>query len=669
MQFLYPQFLYALGFLAVPLIIHFFTFRRYKRQEFTNVAFLEKASQKNRRVQQLKNWLVLLFRMLAITALVLAFAQPVSKEELNGGSGQPFVSFYLDNSFSMGLEGSDGELFEIARKRIETITDGFGENAQFQLLTNSRQLFSKGFDGQEDFLSQLEQTEISHQRMPYNAVYDQQRSNLSEVNGSRHLIWLSDFQLNQGELKKLDPDTGLSMNWIPMRAEKVTNVAIDSAWLEQAMFERGGNAEVFVRIKNYSNEAISNRSLKLEANGIQKAVQVINLAPAEAKVLKLSFRVEQGGWHRLTVRIEDFPINFDNTFYNSLYVKEEIPVLCLQGKEGNDAIARVYATSDNYRYVEKPEGTVDYGVFPNYDLIILNGLSTISSGFSARIIEYIKAGGNVLFFPSQEMQATDRELLASFTISAGQLQDGEQMGKIEAASGFFNNVFSEIPRNTVFPQAYNYYSYQISSLSKAVTLMQFNNGLPFLSMSPKGQGYFIACASPLSKESTNLAQHALFVPIMYKAALFRGQEDAATYFLDKKPIQLSLPTSLKGDALAVHYNASSFIPEQNYVGDQALIFKGEQFSKAGFYELQPRETSDTLLNVFGLNYQREESQLEFYQEEELKEEAERLGAILNSGDNNSLSSGLDKARLWRWFLIAALFFILLEVLAIKFVRK
>ena len=42
MQFKYPEFLYALILLVIPVLIHLFQLRRFKKVAFTNVAFLKK---------------------------------------------------------------------------------------------------------------------------------------------------------------------------------------------------------------------------------------------------------------------------------------------------------------------------------------------------------------------------------------------------------------------------------------------------------------------------------------------------------------------------------------------------------------------------------------------------------------------------------------------------
>ena len=76
MNFLYPAFLFGLFSLAVPVIIHLFNFRKYKKVYFTNVRFLKELKQESESKSKLKNYLILASRLLALTCLVLAFAQP-----------------------------------------------------------------------------------------------------------------------------------------------------------------------------------------------------------------------------------------------------------------------------------------------------------------------------------------------------------------------------------------------------------------------------------------------------------------------------------------------------------------------------------------------------------------------------------------------------------------
>jgi hypothetical protein len=66
MQFVYPAFLFALLAVAIPVIIHLFHFRRFRKVYFSDVSFLRQLSDESKKQSRLKHWLVLAARMLAV---------------------------------------------------------------------------------------------------------------------------------------------------------------------------------------------------------------------------------------------------------------------------------------------------------------------------------------------------------------------------------------------------------------------------------------------------------------------------------------------------------------------------------------------------------------------------------------------------------------------------
>ena len=127
MEFHYPGHLWALFLLAIPVAIHLFNFRRYKKIKFSNVEMLKKIETESRKTRQLKKYLVLLSRMLFIACLVLAFALPFIPNNKMGSGGKALVAIYVDNSSSMEGRGEQGPLFETskngARKLLDLLPD------------------------------------------------------------------------------------------------------------------------------------------------------------------------------------------------------------------------------------------------------------------------------------------------------------------------------------------------------------------------------------------------------------------------------------------------------------------------------------------------------------------------------------------------------------------
>ena len=131
MQFKHPELLWALLLLLIPIIIHLFQLRRFKKTPFTNVKFLKKVVSESRRSSILKKWLLLCTRILLLAALIIAFTQPF----LAGKSAlkEKETVIYLDDSFSMQAKAEGGTLLENA---IQSLVKSLPETKKFSLFTN-----------------------------------------------------------------------------------------------------------------------------------------------------------------------------------------------------------------------------------------------------------------------------------------------------------------------------------------------------------------------------------------------------------------------------------------------------------------------------------------------------------------------------------------------------
>ena len=137
MAFLYPNFLWAFTALAIPIIIHLFQLRRFKRIEFPNVQFLQEVTQQTRSRKQVRHWLVLLARIFALAALVLAFAQPyLPASDGVAPAGERAVGLYLDDSWSMDGQNAGGRLLDQARTDAQDAIMAHAPAVRFQVLTN-----------------------------------------------------------------------------------------------------------------------------------------------------------------------------------------------------------------------------------------------------------------------------------------------------------------------------------------------------------------------------------------------------------------------------------------------------------------------------------------------------------------------------------------------------
>jgi len=140
MSFVYPNFLWALLLLIIPIVIHLFNFRKYQTVYFSKVDFLTEAIEDSRSGNKLKHLLVLLSRLLMISALVLAFSQPFIPT-LGNEKTENITSIYIDNSFSMQAIGQDGDLLNEVKNKAIDLVKSLNEDEKINLLTT--ELLSK----------------------------------------------------------------------------------------------------------------------------------------------------------------------------------------------------------------------------------------------------------------------------------------------------------------------------------------------------------------------------------------------------------------------------------------------------------------------------------------------------------------------------------------------
>ena len=163
MYFNHPEFLYGLPAVLIPLIIHLFNFRRYKKLWFSNIEFLKNITAQTRKQNKLKHLIVLLLRMLAVALIVLAFAgpEPAGHRNRTAPATGGLTAVYVDNSYSMMAEGEEGRLFEEAVSRARELVTHSPRDKRFLLLTNNVRPSQRRVLTKEETLNELDRLTIS----------------------------------------------------------------------------------------------------------------------------------------------------------------------------------------------------------------------------------------------------------------------------------------------------------------------------------------------------------------------------------------------------------------------------------------------------------------------------------------------------------------------------
>jgi len=155
MIFQFPSFLWALGALLIPILIHLFNFRKTTQIYFSNTRFLKQVKQETTQKRKIKQYLILAARLLFIFFLVMAFAQPFLPAAEQVGS-QKNVAIYIDNSLSMSAPVAEKKrAIDEASERVREIVTALPPDVKYQLITNDFASFSNSFKAKTEVEDEL----------------------------------------------------------------------------------------------------------------------------------------------------------------------------------------------------------------------------------------------------------------------------------------------------------------------------------------------------------------------------------------------------------------------------------------------------------------------------------------------------------------------------------
>ena len=116
MTFLQPWMLVTLPLVALPLIIHLINQRRFQTVPWAAMQFLLAAKALARGYSRLRHWLIMLLRMLAVAAVILAVGRPLSRGWLAlAGGGRPGgLDGWSPSAQRLSLADSQGRRLRLA---------------------------------------------------------------------------------------------------------------------------------------------------------------------------------------------------------------------------------------------------------------------------------------------------------------------------------------------------------------------------------------------------------------------------------------------------------------------------------------------------------------------------------------------------------------------------
>ena len=676
MSFLHPEFLWALSALAIPVLIHLFQLRRFKRIDFPNVRHLAEVSQQTRARKKIQHWLVLLVRMLALAFLVIAFAQPfIPATSTNAGTGQRAVSIYVDDSYSMDGGNADGRLLDQARRGAQEAIMAYDAGDRFQLLTGRFEGRQQILFGRDEALEAAAQVEVGpNARMLSHVLLRQREALASSEAPVKRILLFTDLQRSITDVENWTNDTLVPTVIVPIPPSRNDNLSIDSVWFASPVRRAGQTEILHVRVRNYGDQQLVNVPLRLNVNGRQRAVATFGVDAGATVDTTLRYVSETTGQHWGEVALNDDPVVFDDRMHIAYHVIERTNVLLVSGgdTESDRAVASVFASDSAHRFTQQGFREIDLSSLERQDLVILNALPEVPTGLQRSLGSFVENGGTLAVFPpSNGDPAGHAQLFAAFGAGAPTRLDTATMRveRIDLEQPFYRDIFQTMPRNVDLPMVKE--RWRISPPPGSDILLRTRDGLPYLARITQGEGSVYLSATPLANTAGSLTRHALFATSLLRMAELSRPMGALYHTIGEQtmipvgalPQEQDAPPRLRGP------QGTEILPEvRTSPGGAALVVHDQDLPDGPYALVQGNDT----LSMIALNLPRRESDLSAYTVPELKSAVEQhgLGAftVMESGaeDLSLRLSELDQGRkLWKWAIILALLFLAIEVLLLR----
>ncbi len=685
MSFLYPTFLFALFAVAIPVIIHLFSFRRYKTVYFSHVGFLKDVKKESQKKSRLHQLLMLLARIMAIVFLVFAFAQPYIPVGNDTRPGeQEVVGVYIDNSFSMNALSEKGQLLELARNKAAEIAQSYPAGTNFRLFTNDMDPRHQQLLNKEQYFNLLPDLKPSPSIITTSFVSNRFNT-LNQMQGNNGtLFFISDFQRSVTDLGNIT-ETGSYNYFMPLVPNQVNNLYIDSSWVDVPAHGLNQEETVYIRIKNNSDEDYQNLPLRLFLNDSLKSMTNFSIEGENEIVASLRYKNIAPGIQHGRIEISDYPFTHDNTWYISYFVEPKLKAMAIfedndQSLQGLKYISALFENDDYVELEQMNIQNMQISKLAESNTIFLINLTGFSSGFLNELSSAVSNGASVVLFPGADVPPdVNNRFLSMFGAGTvtGIDTTTQEISGIDFDNRFFANVFSERKENALLPEIGSHLKFRESIRTSENNLLWFQNGDRALSVMPYEDGKVWVFAFPLNEENEAFANDILFVPSIYNIVLNSLPYQQLSHIIGQVQAWLlprTINTNREATIEMVHSETGNrFIPGMTVSGRGTLLDFGGMIDNAGHYLV--RQEEETLTSL-AFNYDRKESDFRYFSPEELKQQI-NISNLQNAAVIESVDTGFSEVlddiqkgkQLWKWCIALALFFILAEVLIARFWKR
>ncbi|MDP8229313.1 MAG: hypothetical protein P9M15_07670, partial [Candidatus Electryoneaceae bacterium] len=450
---------------------------------------------------------------------------------------------------------------------------------------------------------------------------------------------------------------------LPIGPENLPNLSIGRVELKSSILQQGRPVELDVVLRNHSSQAVQTALVSVYLDDQRVAQASVNIAGEATVSRTFSIVPERTGQLAGWIKFEDIdPLAADSRRYFILDVPDSLRVMVVAPDSSARMVIQAAFAGDEAQFVRLNWGDPDgweTTSLAGYDVLLLAGVPTVSSGATRRVAEFVQRGGGVVLFQGTETDLADlsRGLWHRLGFAGARgttVQGGIGWERIDLEHPLFTGMF-EGEGSPKSPSLR--FSVDLAIGDGDHVIIPLSDGRPLLIERQVGSGRALLYAVPLESRSGDFIYAGIFAPLLFRSVGYvsscgqNGQSEWETGHRYRPT--LSLPRAVTAQ-LTLPNDDRRELPPRPIVG--GVEYNVGLIELPGIYDLS---VDNRIIARYGVNVPNDLSNLV---RNDISGTASRFGdAVIIDGDEEELPEIIYSVRYGRelWRPTAVIFLLLL----------
>ncbi|MFL3024622.1 MAG: BatA domain-containing protein [Candidatus Neomarinimicrobiota bacterium] len=669
MSFLFPNILWGLFGLTIPIIIHLYNLRKSKTLEFSSIQHIQALEKNSIKRLKILQWILILLRMGIIASLILMFSGPliISETIWIPSKKESTAVIIIDNSASMSVKNDNLTFLDQAKEKIPKILSSFDGLVNLKVIQTNPPLELYSGTVEEGSNLDYKDWKVDHSNGKDNLwnLVDSLLSTLDMSLPNKEFFILSDFQFEPPRsLKNKIKD----WRFYALSSSSLNeNIAITDISLMDQVKMPNDLLKLNTKIENMGKNEIRNLPVELYLNKERVGQIVSNFKINTIK--DFSFQVYPGKSGvvsgKIEIPVDNFSLDNKQTF--EINIPDQISCKVIASSDNGLFIIKTILESisgeEEFLDLElKLMSEIERIYLDETDVLILEDPLIIEPSAIESIKRFLNEGGSILWFAGENYKNINEQITSNLLLPNYEdqiiLNDKSYLTvKVVDRKNPLLQDFNIRNLESSLPKIFRYNS--IIPKKDHSLILNLNNNDPFLLNIPIYGSEIYFFTSPLDLKWNDFTMKGLLIPLIHRLLILSATNELNTQLIEvNEPKIISLTKELINKKWSIKLPSGRKILVIPEYSNEVIVF--EETTELGSYEVF---ADDIFYTAFSTRLSNKESPKN-------RASYDKINSVIGNNnlvwieDEMEIQDTIESQRhgilLWRLFLIIAIILFLLE---------